>query len=160
MKKTLFRNAVVFIVVFAFVCTGGITFALDNSGNSQSNNNDTYWGKFDQGKQGGAKEGMENTAEKKTKDVNVPDVPPPKPADPSQVRSENNTSIILAQNANYIPCYKDVDMKMVLFRWCPTGSPWTTTNEKRTYCYATSEACAAAEMPQSWCIKCGNKDGS
>lgn len=66
--------------------------------------------------------------------------------------------LMLAQNANYIACYKQVDMKMVFFRWCPTGFPWTATNENRTLCYATSEACAAAEMPQSWCIKCGRKD--
>jgi len=65
--------------------------------------------------------------------------------------------IILAQNANYVACYKDVDMKSVLFRWCPVGSPWTATNDKRTLCYATSEACAKAEMPQSWCIKCEGK---
>ena len=65
--------------------------------------------------------------------------------------------LILAQNANYVACYKDVDMKSVLFRWCPVGSPWTTTNEKRAFCYATSEACAKAEMPQSWCIKCEGK---
>lgn len=60
-----------------------------------------------------------------------------------------------AQNENYIPCYKQVGMKMVQFRWCPPSSPWTATNESRTSCYATSEACAQAEMPQSWCIKCG-----
>ena len=65
--------------------------------------------------------------------------------------------LMLAQNANYVACYKDVDMKSVLFRWCPVGSPWTATNDKRTLCYATSEACAAAEMPQSWCIKCEGK---
>jgi hypothetical protein len=65
--------------------------------------------------------------------------------------------LILAQNANYVACYKDVDMKSVLFRWCPTGSPWTATNDSRTLCYATSEACAEAEMPQSWCIKCEGK---
>ena len=65
---------------------------------------------------------------------------------------------MLAQNANYIPCYKQVDMKPVLFRWCPTGYPWTATTDNRTLCYATSEACAEAEMPQSWCIKCGIKD--
>jgi hypothetical protein len=66
--------------------------------------------------------------------------------------------LMLAQNENYIACYKQVDMKTVLFRWCPTGYPWTATADNRTLCYATSEACAAAEMPQSWCIKCGNKD--
>jgi hypothetical protein len=65
---------------------------------------------------------------------------------------------VLAQNANYIACYKQVDMKPVLFRWCPTEYPWTATADNRTLCYATSEACAAAEMPQSWCIKCGIKD--
>ena len=65
---------------------------------------------------------------------------------------------MLAQNANYIACYKQVDMKPVLFRWCPPEYPWTATADNRTLCYATSEACAAAEMPQSWCIKCGIKD--
>lgn len=63
---------------------------------------------------------------------------------------------LLAQNANYIPCYKErSDFKKILFRWCPTGYPWTATNETRTTCYTTSEECAVAEMPQSWCIKCG-----
>lgn len=63
---------------------------------------------------------------------------------------------ILSQNANYIACYKEqADMKMILFRWCLTAFPWTATNESRTSCYVTSEACAEAEMPQSWCIKCG-----
>jgi hypothetical protein len=66
--------------------------------------------------------------------------------------------LMLAQNANYLACYKQVDMKPVLFRWCPTEYPWTATADNRTLCYATSEACAAAEMPQSWCIKCGIKD--
>lgn len=66
--------------------------------------------------------------------------------------------IILAQNANYVACYKEKsDMSKVLFRWCPNGSPWTPTNETRNFCYESSEACAAAEMPQSWCIKCEGK---
>jgi hypothetical protein len=79
----------------------------------------------------------------------------------SQLESEGNSSkpLLLAQNANYIACYKQKDdMSMVLFRWCPIGSPWTATNQNRTNCYATSEACAAAEMPQSWCIKCEGKE--
>jgi len=63
--------------------------------------------------------------------------------------------VAVAQDASYLPCYKQVGMKMVQFRWCPPSSPWTATNESRTSCYATSEACAQAEMPQSWCIKCG-----
>lgn len=63
-----------------------------------------------------------------------------------------------AGNANYIPCYKQVGMKMVQFRWCRPSLPWTATNESRTNCYSTSEACAEAEMPQSWCIKCGVKE--
>lgn len=71
---------------------------------------------------------------------------------------DTNKLLMLAQNANYVACYKQVGMKMVLFRWCPIGLPWTATNDNRTNCYATSEACAKAEMPQSWCIKCGNKE--
>jgi hypothetical protein len=60
------------------------------------------------------------------------------------------------QNANHIPCYKEqADMTKVLFRWCPRDKAWTATNQSRTNCYSTSEACAEAEMPQSWCIKCG-----
>jgi len=87
----------------------------------------------------------------------VPPVPEPKPVTPSEKSSKNKNMIILAQNENYVACYKDVDMKPVLFRWCPTGKPWTPTNENRNFCYATSEACANAEMPQSWCIKCENR---
>ena len=60
----------------------------------------------------------------------------------------------IAQNDNYVACYKDVDFKQVRFRWCPKDKPWTATNETRTGCYTSSEACAQAEMPQSWCIKC------
>lgn len=75
----------------------------------------------------------------------------------SEVKEINHP--LLAQNANYIPCYKEqADFKKLLFRWCPTGYPWTATNETRTSCYATSEECAVAEMPQSWCIKCGEID--
>lgn len=75
---------------------------------------------------------------------------------PPPTKSKINTGkpLLVAQNANYIACYKNVDMKSVLFRWCPIGSPWTATNDSRTNCYVTSEACAKAEMPQSWCIKC------
>jgi len=87
----------------------------------------------------------------------VPPVPEPKPVTPSEKSSESKKVIILAQNENYVACYKDVDMKPVLLRWCPTGKPWTPTNEKRNFCYATSEDCAKAEMPQSWCIKCEGK---
>jgi hypothetical protein len=94
------------------------------------------------------------------KPSDVSDVPPPQSAYPQQEKTENNTSIILAQNENYIACYKDVDMKPVLFRWCPTEFPWTATTENRTNCYVTAEACMEAEWPQGWCIKCGNKDGS
>lgn len=89
--------------------------------------------------------------------VVLPIIPMVSYAEMEQNKSENNTTLILAQNANYVACYKDVDMKSVLFRWCPVGSPWTATNDKRTLCYATSEACAKAEMPQSWCIKCEGK---
>ncbi len=87
----------------------------------------------------------------------VPPVPEPKPVPPSEKKSENVKGIILAQNENYVACYKDVDRKPVLFRWCPTGKPWTPTNETRNFCYVTSEECAKKEMPQSWCIKCTNK---
>ena len=67
--------------------------------------------------------------------------------------------LMLAQNANYIPCYKTgADMKTVLFRWCRPELPYTATNDSRTNCYATSHDCAEAEMPQSWCIKCGVKE--
>ena len=79
-------------------------------------------------------------------------------ASPSAAPATQGEPAMLAQNANYIACYKQVDMKPVLFRWCPTEYPWTATADNRTLCYATSEACAAAEMPQSWCIKCGIKD--
>ncbi len=85
----------------------------------------------------------------------VPSVPEPKPVTPPEKKSESNKMIILAQNANYVACYKNVDMKSVLFRWCPIGKPWTPTNDSRNLCYTTSEDCAKAEMPQSWCIKCG-----
>jgi hypothetical protein len=64
----------------------------------------------------------------------------------------------LAQNENYVACYKQVDMKSVLFRWCPKDKLWTPTNQMRNFCYTTSSACAEAEMPQSWCIQCGIKD--
>jgi hypothetical protein len=41
--------------------------------------------------------------------------------------------LMLAQNANYVACYKEkCDMSKVLFRWCPVGFPWTATNDKRT----------------------------
>lgn len=83
----------------------------------------------------------------------------------TEFKSEVSTSILslgepqmLAQNANYIPCYKQEAGKMILFRWCPNGLPYTATNNMRTTCYETSHACAEAEMPQSWCIKCGSKD--
>lgn len=76
---------------------------------------------------------------------------------PSDIKK--GEQFLLSQNANYIPCYKEQsDMTSILFRWCPVGFPWTATNESRTSCYATSEDCAAAEMPQSWCIKCGEAD--
>jgi len=89
------------------------------------------------------------------KDAGVPDVPPPTPVNRHQSQSGNHELVILAQNANYVACYKEAsDLKMVLFRWCPVGSPWTATNETRNFCYESSEACAKAEMPQSWCIKC------
>ena len=79
-------------------------------------------------------------------------------AEMDQSKSKNNGTLILAQNANYVACYKEQsDMTKVLLRWCPVGSPWTPTNEQRAFCYATSEACATAEMPQSWCIKCEGK---
>jgi hypothetical protein len=65
--------------------------------------------------------------------------------------------LMSSQNETRVPCYKEVDMKDVLFRWCPAGKTWTPTNEKRNFCYETSEACAEAEMPQSWCIQCKNK---
>lgn len=79
-------------------------------------------------------------------------------AETDQNKSENNRTLILAQNANYVDCYKEKDdMSKVLLRWCPVGSPWTPTNETRNFCYETSEACARAEMPQSWCIKCEGK---
>jgi hypothetical protein len=78
--------------------------------------------------------------------------------DKMESQNTHGKPLMLAQNATYLACYKQVDMKMVLFRWCPTGSPWTATNNNRTNCYATSEACAKAEMPQSWCIKCGIND--
>lgn len=87
----------------------------------------------------------------------VPPVPEPKPVPPSKNTSKYVKGIILAQNENHVACYKDVDMKPVLFRWCPTGKPWTPTNDQRNFCYSTSEECAKAEMPQSWCIKCGKK---
>lgn len=60
----------------------------------------------------------------------------------------------IAQNDNYVGCYKEVDSKQVRFRWCAKDKPWTATNETRNFCYVSSEACAEAEMPQSWCIKC------
>lgn len=87
----------------------------------------------------------------------VPPVPEPKPVTPSGKKSQNVKEIILAQNENYVACYKVVDYKPVLFRWCPTGKPWTPTNETRNFCYVTSEECAKREMPQSWCIQCTNK---
>jgi len=61
-------------------------------------------------------------------------------------------------SSDYIPCYKEESnsTKSVIFRYCPIQSPWTATNATRNFCYATSEACARAEMPQSWCIKCGS----
>lgn len=79
------------------------------------------------------------------------------------VRAEGSTAkahskpLVLAQNDNYVACYKDVDMKPVLFRWCPKRSPYTPPNNTRNFCYQPSEACARAEMPQSWCIKCEGK---
>lgn len=97
----------------------------------------------------------------KDKDSGIPDVPPPTPVERRQSESKSNEFIILAQNANYVACYKEADdLRMVRFRWCPVGSPWTPTNETRNFCYETSEACASAEMPQSWCIKCegGNRN--
>lgn len=64
----------------------------------------------------------------------------------------------VAQNANWVACYKPNDkMQYVRFRWCPSDKPYTPTNETRNFCYATSEACARAEMPQSWCMKCVGK---
>ena len=59
--------------------------------------------------------------------------------------------------SDFIPCYKEESnsMKKILFRHCPKRSPWTPTHKIRNFCYATSEDCARAEMPQSWCIKCG-----
>lgn len=77
--------------------------------------------------------------------------------DEKESRNPHGKALMFAQNANNVPCYKEVDMKDVLFRWCPAGKPWTPTNEKRSFCYSTSEACAEAEMPQSWCIKCENQ---
>jgi hypothetical protein len=70
---------------------------------------------------------------------------------------KDNTSYTLAQMDEYIPCYKDKDGKTVVFRRCRRTSPWTPTNEMRNFCYSTAEDCAKAEMPQSWCIKCGEK---
>lgn len=65
--------------------------------------------------------------------------------------------ISLKGASDYIPCYKSDSnsVKEYVFRYCPTQSPWTPTNSSRNFCYATSEDCARAEMPQSWCIKCG-----
>lgn len=69
----------------------------------------------------------------------------------------SDSPIVIAQ---YVPCYKqDSSMNMVLFRKCPNGKPWTPTNDLRNFCYVSSEECARAEMPQSWCIKCGENDG-
>lgn len=43
-------------------------------------------------------------------------------AETDQNKSENNRTLILAQNANYVACYKEKsDMTKVLLRWCPTG---------------------------------------
>lgn len=73
MKKVVRRAAMVMAVLFAFVCLGSFSFAADKG---QSNDR---WGKFNQGTQGHAKEGLEDTAGKKLKDVKVPDVPKPTP---------------------------------------------------------------------------------
>lgn len=70
MKRLLIRVFVV-AVVAGFLFSGGVAFAKDDTGT---------WGKFNQGTQGKAKEGLEDTAGKKTGDVKVPDVPPPTPA--------------------------------------------------------------------------------
>ena len=87
----------------------------------------------------------------------VPDVPPPQPAESSQEKFENNTLRILASNEEWIPCYKQVRMKSVIFRWCRARFPWTAYRFGSP-CYLTSEACIEAEMPQSWCIERGVAD--
>ena len=62
-------------------------------------------------------------------------------------------------SSDYIPCYKSDSnsVRNYVFRYCPNRSPWTATNSSRNICYSTSEDCARAEMPQSWCIKCGQQ---
>jgi hypothetical protein len=62
----------------ALLFSGTVAHAAD-SGNS----NNTSWGKFDQGKQGDAKGGLERTAGKKVEEVKVPDVPAPQPVETS-----------------------------------------------------------------------------
>lgn len=72
----------------------------------------------------------------------------------TNILADADQRYVLAQNDNYVPCYKEKDFKKVLFRWCPADKPWTPTHEMRNFCYVTLEACAEAEMPQTWCIKC------
>lgn len=73
---------------------------------------------------------------------------------PDHVRQDSLHRRVVAQNENFVPCYKEKDFKQVLFRWCPKDKPWTPTHEMRNFCYSTLEDCAAAEMPQTWCIRC------
>lgn len=90
--------------------------------------------------------------------IDITNVLPPQSADLQIEERESNSLHILAQMDEYIPCYKVDDKgRTVFFRWCRKTFPWTPTNEMRNFCYATSEDCAKAEMPQSWCIKCGEK---
>ena len=69
MKKGLLKKMVVLMVILAVLFVCGASFAADTK-KDQS-------GKFTQGKQGQAKEALEQSAGKKANDVKVPDVPPP-----------------------------------------------------------------------------------
>lgn len=70
MKKLVSRKGLIVAALFAFMCVTGSSFAAEKKEASD---------KFYQGKQGQALDALEKTADKKAKDVKVPDVPKPTP---------------------------------------------------------------------------------
>ena len=75
MKREMMKEVAIFVAVVFFVAVGSALYAADKSDKNLTES--TTWGKFNQGTQGHAKEGLEDTAGKKTTDVKVPDVPKP-----------------------------------------------------------------------------------